>query len=183
MNKFYLSALVGASFLITGCVKPNAMTNFNYSNFYSKSLQHTSKNDIIRDNGVVAMLNATYLNKVDKTVRTSNFEVFLVGLFFTNTNGNIDKTFKDEYKLSLNNQKAESIAALSKEDEMFSKMPLYNPWAKYYIVKFNKNNLNKKFLEKLTYKETYTKFEYKELKLKLENSSGESTIVTFQKAQ
>ena len=183
MNKFYLSALLGASFLITGCVKPNAMTNFNYSNFYAKSLQHTSKNDIIRDNGVIAMLNATYLNKVDKSFHTGSSEVFLVGLFFTNTNGNIDKTFKDEYELTLNAQKAESIVELKKEDEMFSKMPLYNPWAKYYIVKFNKNNLNKNFLEKLTHKETYTKFEYKKLELKLENSSTESTIVTFQKAQ
>ncbi len=158
------------------------MTNFSYDIFYAKSLQHTSKNDIVKNNDVIAILNATYLNKVDLTVHQGNEEVFLVGIFITDKSDKIDESFFSDYLLTLNNLKASSIIKLEKEDKMFAKMPLYNPWAKYYIVKFSKDKLDKSFLKNLKYKEKYTKFEYKTIELMLRKNSGESTSLSFQKA-
>ncbi|OUR71394.1 hypothetical protein A9Q76_05415 [Arcobacter sp. 31_11_sub10_T18] len=182
MTMKYLPSICLFALLLSGCTKPNAMTNFSYNNFYAKSLQHTSKNDIVKNNDVIAMLNATYLNKVDLTVHQGNEEVFLVGIFITNKSDKIDESFSSDYSLTLNKLKANSIIKLAKDDKMFAKMPLYNPWAKYYIVKFSKNKLNKSFLENLKYKEKYTKFEYKTIELKLTKSSGEFTSLSFQKA-
>jgi len=163
MTKIYLPFICLFALILSGCTKPNAMTNFSYENFYAKSLQHTSKNDIVKNNDVLAMLNATYLNKVDQEIHQGNEEVFLVGIFITNKSDKIDENFKTEYKLSLNDLKATSIIPLEKNNKMYAKMPLYNPWAKYYIVK-------------------YSKFEYKTINLKLEKNSGEATSLTFQKA-
>jgi len=182
MNKIYLPFICLVALILSGCAKPNAMTNFSYENFYAKSLQHTYKNDIVKNNDVVAMLNATYLNKVDKIVQEGSEEVFLVGIFLTNQSDKIDENFMSEYKLTLNNLKATSISKLDKSDKMYAKMPLYNPWAKYYIVKYSKDSLNKHFLKNLKYKEKYSKFEYEKIQLKLEKNSGESTSLTFQKA-
>ncbi len=64
---------------------------------------------------------------------------------------------------------------------MYAKMPLYNPWAKYYIIKFDKKKLNKSFLESLTKKEKYKKFEYEEIVLKLSIDQELSTTLTYQK--
>jgi len=178
----YLPSICLFALLLSGCTKPNAMTNFSYNNFYAKSLQHTSKNDIVKNSDVMAMLNATYLNKVDLAVHKGSEEVFLVGIFITNKSDKIDESFTGDYSLTLNKLKANSIVPLDKEDEMFAKMPLYNPWAKYYIVRFSKNKLNKSFLENLKYKEKYTKFEYKTIELKLTKTSGEFTSLSFQKA-
>ena len=182
MTKKYLPAVCLFTLLLSGCAKPNAMANFSYDNFYAKSLQHTSKNDILKNNDVVAMLNATYLNKVDLSVHQGKEEVFLVGIFITNKSNNIDESFASDYSLTLNNLKASSIKKLEKNDKMHGKMPLYNPWAKHYIVKFSKNKLNKSFLENLKYKEKYTKFEYKTINLELTKISGETTSLSFQKA-
>ena len=65
---------------------------------------------------------------------------------------------------------------------MYKNMPLYNPWAKYYIVKFDKKEIKNKFLSGLTSKEKYSKFDYKNIELKLIVDNNKSTTLTFQKA-
>jgi len=182
MTKIYLPFICLFALILSGCTKPNAMTNFNYGNFYAKSLQHTFKNDIVKNNDVIAMLNATYLNKVDNVVHQGTEEVFLVGIFISNKSDKIDENFHLKYQLTLNDIKANSIIKLEKSNKMYAKMPLYNPWAKYYIVKYSKDKLNSHFLKNLKYKEKYSKFEYETIKLKLEKNSGESTELNFLKA-
>ncbi|NQY94543.1 MAG: hypothetical protein HRT43_10280 [Campylobacteraceae bacterium] len=182
MTKIYLPCLCFFALILSGCVKPNAMTNFSYDNFYAKSLQHTSKNDILKNNDVIAMLNATYLNKVDDKIHLGEEETFLVGIFITDKSDQIDKNFKNNYTLTLNDLATLSISELAKNDKRYAKMPLYNPWAKYYIVKFSKKELNKLFLKKLKYKEKLKKLEYKTITLTLTKNSGEATWISFQKA-
>jgi len=181
MNKLYLLFFTALTFLISGCTKQTALANFNYNNFYGNSLQYTFKNDIVTNNDVTAMLNATYLNSVDKNLHSGITEVFLVGIFIENDIKNENKTFEKEYTLTLNNNKPVSIKELNENDKMYAKMPLFNPWAKYFIVEFSKESLNKDFLKKLTKKEKYVKFEYQKIKLKLSKNKDEFTELEFQK--
>jgi len=169
---FFICAL---TFLFIGCAKPNALENFNYSKFYGNALQYTFKSDIVIDNNVVAMLNATYLNATSINDEYETKEVFLVGVFISDDNEN------KEYKITLNNTNPESIVKLDKNDKMYAKMPLYNPWAKYYIVEFDKDKLNKTFLDNLTEKQKYLNHEYKNISLSLLINEKQSTTLTFQK--
>lgn len=175
MTKIGYSFICAVTFLFIGCAKPNALENFNYSKFYGNALQYTLKNDIVIDNNVVAMLNATYLNATNTSDEYKTKEVLLIGVFISDDNEN------KEYKITLNNTNPESIDKLDKNDKMYAKMPLYNPWAKYYIVKFDKNQLKKAFLGTLSEKQKYLKHEYKNINLSLVINEKQSTTLTFQK--
>ena len=180
MTKIYYSCFCALLISLSGCSKPSALANFNYDKFYANSLQNTLKNDIVTEDGVTAILNATYLNASINSTDKNTHELFLVGVFVTKDEEN-KKTLKSNYSLTLNGLKPDSIKALDEDNRVYTKIPLYNPWAKYYTVKFNKENLNNSFLKNLTKKQKYTMFEYKKLELKFSINEKESTTLTFQK--
>ena len=180
MIKFGSFIFCASVFFIIGCSKPNALTNFNYDKFYGSSLQYTLKNDIVVDNNVIAMLSATYLNATNENSSNKTDEIFLVGVFVSKDDTN-NISLSKEHKITLNNITPISMVALNKDNKMYSNMPLFNPWAKYYIVKFNKEKLNVEFLKNLTKKQKYTMLEYGELNLKLSINNKQSTTLTFQK--
>jgi hypothetical protein len=181
MNKISFALICVVSFLFTGCVKPSAFKNNEYNEFYTKSLQYTKKNDIVVDGNVIAMLNATYLNETGENIGYKNHETFLIGVFTAN-NDSKNISSDDKYKILLNDINPISMEKLEKNSYMYKKMPLYNPWAKYYIVKFDKKEIKSKFLKSLTKKEKYSKFDYENIELKLLIDDGKSSTLTYQKA-
>ena len=179
MTKLSYFIVFSVLFIFAGCSKPSALVNFNYDKFYANSLQHTFKNDIVVDNNIVGMLNATYLNATKKSIDNDKDEIFLVGVFISNDEK--DTSINNGYAITLNDLAPKSIYELKKEDKMYGKMPLFNPWAKYYVVRFDKEKLNENYLSELTKKEKYKKPNYKKIELKLSITEEQTTTLTFQK--
>lgn len=169
--------------LLSGCSKPNALTHFNKDKLFSKALQYTSKNDIIDNKEVIAMLNATYLNQVDDEFNSKTHEVFIVGIYLPKyeEDNKIDY-LTNSYSLTLNEVGPNSIKKLNNKHKMFGHLPLYNPWAKYYLVTFDKEKLNIKYQEDFSTYQKYNSLRYETIKLKLTNIAVGSTEISFQKA-
>jgi len=180
MIKIRYSFVCALAFVFIGCSKPNALTNFNFDKFYGKSLQYTLKNDIVTNNSVSGMLNATYLNAINESDAKNESEEFLVGVFILNDEEN-DILVNKNYSITLNNVKPDSMVLLEKDSKMYAKMPLYNPWATYYIMKFSKEKLKSEFKSSLTKKQKYKASQYEKINLKLSIDKKQSTTLTFQK--
>ena len=168
----------------TSCSTSSAGINFQEDTFYYKSLQYTLKNDIVKNGEVLVMFSATYLNAVDENIKDHENELFLVGVFITNSSIKNDKFFLKEYTITLNGLKPEVMYAYnnnSSSNKIYDKIPLYNPWAKYYIVKFNKNKIDKIISYRLSNRKKYKNFDYKKINLKLFKNQNEFTSVTFQR--
>jgi len=189
MKRSYLFVILLFVVLLGGCTQPNALTHFKKDKLFSKALLYTSKSDIIKNKEIIAMLNATYLNSTDSSFNSKTQELFIVGIYLPKYDEKkSDDYLKGSYSLVLNQVKPDSIEELSKEHKMFGNLPLYNPWAKYYVVKFNKKKLIEKYQENFTKYQKYTDLRYENITLSLNQNipsvskkqTSNTTTVTFQ---
>lgn len=160
MKKILISTSLVSAFLFSGCSGNHALVNFKKDQFNANALQYTKKSDITVQNNPKVLFFATYLNSVEKKY-DNDTENFLVGIYFVNGEG---KDFKNNgYRLVLNdNEMLEEYTEIPADDEFVKNLPLKNPWAKYYMIKFDKVE------------------DYK-LKLKLLNENIGSTVINFEK--
>ncbi|PLY11407.1 MAG: hypothetical protein C0626_02220 [Arcobacter sp.] len=154
MNKFLSIILFTFLLFLSGCSSYSITKYFDKDDFYLNSLQYTKKTDIIKDEEVVALFTATYLNKVEEKY-DDNYENFIVSVYVANNkksetpNITIDKQSytQEELEDEKNYEKNYvEIKELEKESKLIESIPLKNPWAKYYLIKFDKNNDLENFL-------------------------------------
>lgn len=136
MKKFLISTSLVSAFIFSGCSSNHALINFKKDQFNANALQYTKKADIIVKNNPKVLFFATYLNSVEEKFN-DNKENFLVGVYFVNEE---EQDFiKKGYRVLLNgNEMLEEYTQISSKDEFVKNLPLKNPWAKYYFVKFDK---------------------------------------------
>jgi hypothetical protein len=110
---------------------------------YEKGLQYTKVGFLKYNENIKAILNVTYLNSIDtKQWDNKDNHNFLIGIYIIDDNEDDSKKYlnNSQYKLTLNGENYISSEEFS-DDYLISKdMPLKNPWAKYYLVKFRKDN-------------------------------------------
>lgn len=154
--------LLFISLLFTSCSsKNNAFKYFQKKDVETKGIQATQKVDILKDNEIDIILWATYLNKIDNKISNSNNEVFLVSLYFANSESqNIED---NNYKFSLNGKDSASIEKIEEDNENFKSLMLKNNWGNYYLIKFDS-------LENST-----------NLELELTNQKSSRAILNFEK--
>lgn len=182
MKNIFLGLFLLSLLLITGCSRPNALSNFEKEELYSKALQYTFKRDIYKNNEITAMMNVTYLNSVSKEFNSNTEEQFVIGIYLPNYENTKNEDYlKEMFSLTLNEVTTDYAEVLTEKHKLYGKLPLFNPWAKYYLVKFNKNKINKKYRENFTTYEKYNNLNYKSLSLKLTDSFSNSALITFQK--
>jgi PBP1b-binding outer membrane lipoprotein LpoB len=139
------------SLLFTSCSSKNsAFKYFQKKDVETKGIQATQKIDILKDNEIDIILWATYLNKIDNKISNSKIEVFLVSLYFANSESqNIENS---NYKFLLNGKESISTEKIEKDNENFKSLMLKNNWGNYYLVKFDllENSSNSKLEFELT---------------------------------
>ncbi|MGB7403825.1 MAG: hypothetical protein WA916_14720 [Arcobacter sp.] len=162
MNKLLSIILFTYLLFITGCSSYSITKYFKKDEFFLNSLQYTKKADIVENNEVVSIFTATYLNKVDDKY-DDKYENFIVSVYVANNKKagtpiiTLDKQSyskeeeEDNISYKENYIKMEEI---KKGSKIIESIPLKNPWAKYYLIKFEKNKnienpvLTYKFSEK-----------------------------------
>ncbi len=148
MNKFLSTILFTLLLLLSGCSSYSITKYFDKDDFYLNALQYTKKADIVIDEEVAAIFTATYLNEVDKKY-DDNYENFIVSVYVANNKKSetpiitTDKKnyTEDEINKNINYEKNYiEIKEIAKESKLIESIPLKNPWAKYYLIKFDKND-------------------------------------------
>ncbi|RXJ89272.1 hypothetical protein CRV01_11705 [Arcobacter sp. CECT 8983] len=115
--------------------KTSALNYFEKDKLSAKAIQYTKKRDLLNNNEVEALIFVTYLNYVDEKYKSDTIETFILGVQIANKDK--ENFFKDSYKLLLNEKESVSLKGLETDSKLVSSIPLKNPWARYYLVKFN----------------------------------------------
>ncbi|WP_419764783.1 MAG: hypothetical protein ACNI28_00075 [Arcobacter sp.] len=154
MNKFLSIILFTFLLLLSGCSSYSITKYFDKDNFYLNALQYTKKADIVKDEEVAAIFTATYLNEVEEKYDDS-YENFIVSVYVANNkksetpNITIDKQSytQEELEDEKNYEKSYiEMKEIEKESKLIESIPLKNPWAKYYLIKFDKSEDLENFL-------------------------------------
>jgi hypothetical protein len=128
--------LLFISLLFTSCSsKNNAFKYFEKDDIETKGIHYTKKIDILTNKEIDVIFWATYLNKIDKNISNLKEEVFLISVYFANTNSQSIK--ENEYKFLLNGAEAILFEKVDENNENFKSLMLKNHWGNYYLVKFN----------------------------------------------
>jgi hypothetical protein len=144
---FYLILFV---IFLSGC--QSAMNVFDKTDTqYERGLQHTIVKPIVYKDETKAIINITYLNAIDSSKWDDEYQNFLVGIYILEDNEIKTTQFlhNSRYLLTMNNKKFIKYTLFTKENALYKNIPLKNPWARYYIISFDKNenyqNLNLKY--------------------------------------
>jgi hypothetical protein len=115
---------------------------------YHNSLIYTKKADIVNSFETKAIISATFLNSVDSLYKNSSNFYFLVSIYISDDNKDIDEKgiYNKDYKLTLANKEAISISEVEDANLKASMIPFYNKWAKYYIVEFERFKKDREIL-------------------------------------
>ena len=147
MNKLLSIILFTYLLFITGCSSYSITKYFNKDEFFLNSLQYTKKADIVENNEVISIFTATYLNKVDDKY-DDKYENFIVSVYVANNkkagtpNITLDKQSYSKEEEENNISYKENyikMEEIRKGSKIIESIPLKNPWAKYYLIKFEKN--------------------------------------------
>jgi hypothetical protein len=147
MNKLLSVILFGFLILLNGCSSYSITKYFDKDKFFLNSLQYTKKADIVKNDEVVSIFTATYLNKVDDKYENT-YENFIVSVYVANNKKaetpiiTLDKQSysKDEEKEKISYEENYiTLEEIKKDSKLIESIPLKNPWAKYYLIKFKKN--------------------------------------------
>ncbi len=134
MYKTILISLISSLFI--GCSSTNALKYFKADELEANSIQHTKKADLIINQNHEAIIWSTYLNNINNNQFNLEKETFIVSIYFTD---NKKQDFrKNGYSLLLNNREAESVKEIDKEKSIYKPLLKNNPWAKHYLVDFEK---------------------------------------------
>lgn len=135
---FIFTALV-----FSGCEKTLKISNKTGNN-YERGLQHTKVGAISYKKQTKAILNVTYLNAFYPNKWDNEFQNFLVGIYISEDN-EIESTkfiHNSRYTLTIDNKKYTKYSRVKKDDKLYKNIPLFNPWARYYVISVYKNKSN-----------------------------------------
>lgn len=134
MYKTILISLISSLFI--GCSSTNALKYFKADELEANSIQYTKKSDLIANNKHDAIIWSTYLNNINDNQFKFENETFIVSIYFTNKK---EQDFrKNGYTILLNNREALSIREIDKDKSIYKPLLKNNPWAKHYLVDFEK---------------------------------------------
>lgn len=145
MNKSYLISSALLLSLFTGCSqKTNALNYFQNEPDTANAIQYTKKRDFVQNNEIKALIFVTYMNKVNKKYELPNKSTFIVGLHRANESDH--DLLKNGYKVLLNNEEPSTVKALDTDSDLIKSIPLKNNWASYYLMQFEKKDIENKKL-------------------------------------
>lgn len=126
--------LLVISLVFIGCTQNSAFRGFDMQSAYSENIKFTKKIDFVKNEKINTMIYISYLNGFTKEYNDK--EYFLVGIYNLDKNLYIGKNLD----FSLNSKKDYKFYKfeIEKNIELFDGIKLKNPWAKYYIVSFEK---------------------------------------------
>jgi hypothetical protein len=150
LKKIVLTTLATATLLLTGCSQKIELDIFKKDMQYENALQFTKRGEIVQSLETKTVLTATYLSAVDaKTYKDA--EYFLVGIYIPNDDKKSNLLLNPNTKFTLNGQGFQSIEIVKDRSEEYKKFAFLNKWAKYYKVKFKKQEtpfLEIKYIDK-----------------------------------
>ena len=132
MNNIKNKILIfGFTTLLFGCSQ-SATSVFKKDPIYAQNVQYSKVIKSIEGQNINAIFNITYLNSVDSDKWNNGKQNFLIGSYtFDN---------KNDFQLTLNNQKQTSSKIVLKSDPMYKNIAFLNNWAEYKIVSFDQVN-------------------------------------------
>ena len=128
--------------IFTSCTTKN-IDLLDKDSLYNQGLEYTKIKTIIKNNDIKGVLNITYLNPSYPKKFDKNYNEFLIGIYVDN--------YQNNYMMYLNDKRYISKHLVNKNTKIYKNIPVFNPHAIYYIVKFNKDgssNLNLSFTHK-----------------------------------
>lgn len=132
----YLIISIFLILIYNGCSK-KTLNIISKDSLYEKGLEYTIIRDIIYNNDTKAIINVTYLNPSEPKYYDYKFHEFLIGIYNVNDDNFLQSK---EYILSLNSNKIYLKEEIKSNNRLFNKIPVKNPYAKYYIIKFKKGS-------------------------------------------
>jgi len=139
MKQFFIFLFLILSF--SGC--QSAMSVFNKTGSeYERGLQHTKVKSIIYKSDTKAIVNITYLNSINPEKYNNQYQNFLVGIYIVEDNEEESTKFINNYryKLTLNGKEFVTANQITKDYVLYDNIPLKNPWARYYLIKFDNDD-------------------------------------------
>jgi hypothetical protein len=138
LKKLLLTALT-ATYLLTGCSQKIDLDIFKKDVQYENALQFTKRGEIVSSLETKTVITATYLSAVDsKTYNDGDY--FLVGIYIPNDDKKSNALLNSNTKFTLNDKGFKSIEIVKDKSEEYKKFAFLNKWAKYYKVKFDKQD-------------------------------------------
>ncbi len=147
----YLLLVFFTIFTLNSCTAKN-IDLLSDDSLYKLGLENTKVKVVLYKDNVEGVLNITYLNPTDPKKYDKKYNVFLTGIYLNDKN--------EKYNITLNNKKYLSKELLDKSSSLYKNIPSFNPYSKYYIMKFEKDK-SKKLIFKLNYKDSNTIIEFK----------------------
>ena len=120
--------------IFTSCTTKN-IDLLSKDSLYKLGLENTKIKSILHNNDVEGLMNITYLNPTSPQKYDKKYNEFLVGIYLDNN--------KEQYHVSLNTKKYVYKELLKKSSKLYKNIPSFNPYAKYYIIKFQKEKSKK----------------------------------------
>ena len=123
--------------LLAGCASKEEqalMEAYETKKSYHQQLQKTEKTQLYDGNSTKALLTATYLNEQNLDEEYNPDEVFVVGVYIDDIEG---ESFDQEwYSLTLNGSAPKSIQELAADDPLLKHISFVSEWNHFYIITF-----------------------------------------------
>jgi len=125
--------------LVFSACQSKSLNIISQDSLFDRGLEYTKTSNIIYKNDAKALINATYLNPTNPDKYDNGKEVFLIGIYYSisDTSANSIGLENKNFKLTLNKKTKYKKMKLNESDELFSNIPIHNPYATYYIVEFD----------------------------------------------
>jgi len=143
----YVGISLFVVFFISACAK-KTLNIISKDSLYEKGLEYTLINDIVYKNDTKAIMNITYLNASEPNEYDYKYHEFLIGIYIDDINEGLQNK---QYILSMNSNTKYIQIPLKKDHPLYNHIPVKNPYAIYYIIKFKKG-LEKTLSLKLSHK-------------------------------
>ena len=125
-----LILLILSSLLFISCTTKN-IDLLSEDSLYKLGLENTKIKSIIHDDEVHGIVNLTYLNPTIKNEYDKKTNDFIVGIYLEN--------YENKYNIKVNDKNYLSKTLIKKGSKLYKSIPSYNPYSKYYIIKYKKD--------------------------------------------
>ena len=135
---------LGVMILFLGCSQKSAFSIFEEQGIHKIGIDYTQIAQINYKKETKAMLNVTYLNSLSIDTFDKKYENFLIGVYISDDEKIESQKYinNPNYFLTLNDNSYQKVEVLKKSNPIYKKIALLNPYAKYYIVSFEKKGAN-----------------------------------------
>lgn len=113
---------------------------FSQDKRYQSAIRYTRKADITNSLETKALIRATYLNPIYSEFNSKDREYFYIGVYINDSeNLGLENPL---YSLSLNSKEPLKLTKVKKDSRYSKELPFFDKWFNYYIVEFDRVNLD-----------------------------------------